>query len=507
MSLAQSHDPFADFDDDFGVSNTSQNQYDEDDFDLDLKDPYLNGRPEANYSTDGLDSLDPFGMDKPSPKKAKPQRSIPQPQPAPRQPAQRQRPVEPSNFQSPPEAVEDVDGESVSIPRIAIHFFAETKATGMSCEAVSRDRRLNRAQCAVRPGGIAGAVAAYQDAPTPQLIIVETTKQGGHILKELEALAEVCSPETKVVVIGQHNDIRLYRELTKNGISDYAVAPLKPLEIIKIIGNIYNDPDTPFVGRTLAFIGARGGTGASTLSHNIGYMLSEQLQANTIIVDYDMSFGTSGLDFNQDPMQGMADALMEPDRLDPVLLDRMLTKCTDKLSLFSAPATLDIEFVEDAEAYEEVTSKVRAVAPFIIMDLPHLWSAWMKRCLINADDVIIVATPDLASLRNTKNIIDLLKSHRPNDKPPRIVLNQADVPGRPEIPVKDFTAALGVAPIVVIPFDPKNFGQASNNGQMLVEVAPEAKASVALQQLVSSITGRAPEVKPKKSMLSNLFKK
>jgi len=76
-----------------------------------------------------------------------------------------------------------------------------------------------------------------------------------------------------------------------------------------------------------------------------------------------------------------------------------------------------------------------------------------------------------------------------------------------EIPVKDFTAALGMAPVVVIPFDPKNFGQASNNGQMLVEVAPEAKASHALQQLVNSITGRVPEVKPKKSMLSNLFKK
>jgi len=233
-----------------------------------------------------------------------------------------------------------------------------------------------------------------------------------------------------VVVIGQQNDIRLYRELVKNGISDYVVAPLKPLEIIRLIGNIYNDPDTPFVGRTLAFIGARGGTGSSTLSHNIAYMLSEQLQANTVIVDYDMSFGTSGLDFNQDPMQGMADALMEPERLDPVLLDRMLTKCTDKLSLFSAPATLDIEFVEDEDAYEEVTTKVRSVAPFIIMDLPHLWSAWMKRCLITADDVVIVATPDLASLRNTKNIIDLLKSHRPNDKPPRIVLNQAEVPGR-----------------------------------------------------------------------------
>jgi len=171
MSRAQAHDPFADFDDDFGVTDAPHTQYDDDDFDLDLKDPFPNGRPKANYSTEGLDSLDPFGMDNQNQKQAKPkpkQQARPNPSPQNQAPqAQRQRPVEPVYNDARSDLLDEDEGNSISIPRIAIHFFAETKATGMACEAVLRDRRLNRAQCVVRPGGIAGAVAAYQESPTP----------------------------------------------------------------------------------------------------------------------------------------------------------------------------------------------------------------------------------------------------------------------------------------------------------------------------------------------------
>ncbi len=59
---------------------------------------------------------------------------------------------------------------------------------------------------------------------------------------------------------------------------------------------------------------------------------------------------------------------------------------------------------------------------------------------------MIVATPDLTSLRNAKNIVELVKSARPNDAPPRLVLNQVGMPKRPEIPAKDFAETMGVEP-------------------------------------------------------------
>lgn len=401
----------------------------------------------------------------------------------------------------------DDDIGAISIPRIAIHFFPDSEESLQACDTASLDRRMTRAQCVVKRGGIYEAIETYRNEPTPSLLFVESSARGRDMLDQLAQLAEVCDVNTKVVVIGQTNDISLYRELIRQGVSEYMVAPVAPLSLIKTVASLFNDPETPFVGRAIAFVGARGGAGSSSIAHNFAYNLSEAMQANTVIVDYDLPFGTAGLDFNQDPLQGMADALNEPDRLDSMLLDRMLTKCADKLSLFSAPATLDQDFVSDPEAFDEVTRKVRSAAPFIVMDLPHVWTPWLKQNLIAADDVIIVATPDLASLRNAKNIIDLLRSARPNDSAPKLILNQTEMPGRPEIPVRDFTAALGIEPCALIPFDAKLFGQASNNGQMIAEIGAGSKALEGLNQLTAAVTGRTPEVKPKKSFLQSLFKK
>ncbi|MDZ4060108.1 MAG: CpaE family protein [Brevundimonas sp.] len=405
----------------------------------------------------------------------------------------------------------------VSVPRIAIHVFAERQDTLAAAERAGQDRRLSRATTQIRVGGVAAAVEAYRHEPTPPLIVVECMKDPQTLLWEVDQLAEVCDAGTKVVVVGATNDILLFRELMRRGVSEYLVAPLQPLQLISAIGGLFADPAQPFVGRSIAFVGARGGTGSSSVAHNTAYAMSERIGANTVIVDYDLPFGTAGLDFNQDPLSGVADALSQPDRLDPVLLDRMMVRCTDKLSLFAAPATLDVDWDISPEAFEEVTTQIRSTAPFVVLDLPHLWSGWMRRTLIAADEVVIVATPDLASLRNAKNMIDLIKQGRPNDAPPRLVLNQVGVPGRPEIPAKDFGAALGVHPSLIIPFEPKVFGAAANNGQMILDAGGKSRAGEAFQTLAQIVSRRelpmiaGPRGKAGKgdgkSMFSGLFKK
>jgi pilus assembly protein CpaE len=395
----------------------------------------------------------------------------------------------------------------VSVPRIAIHVFAERQDTLAAAERAGQDRRLSRATTQIRVGGVAAAVEAYRHEPTPPLIVVECMKDPQTLLWEVDQLAEVCDAGTKVVVVGATNDILLFRELMRRGVSEYLVAPLQPLQLIAAIGGLFADPAQPFVGRSIAFVGARGGTGSSSVAHNTAYAMSERIGANTVIVDYDLPFGTAGLDFNQDPLSGVADALSQPDRLDPTLLDRMMVRCTDRLSLFAAPANLDSDYDISAEAYEEVTQKIRGAAPFVVLDLPHGWNSWTRRMLIASDDLVIVATPDLASLRNTKNMIDLVRLARPNDSPPRLVLNQVGLPGRPEIPIKDFGEALGLAPSIVVPFDAKTFGQAANNGQMIPEVAPKTKVSEGIEQLAQLITRREPPAVQKASLLSGLFRK
>ncbi len=407
-----------------------------------------------------------------------------------------------------PEALPDsAEGAGITIPRISIHLFTLRDDTHVVAQRIASDRRLSRAEVLCREGGLAAAIESYQEEPTPSLIIVETDAPQASILAQMDALSEVCDAGTRVIVLSALNDIRLYRELMGRGVSEYLVTPVQPVQLIRTIGALYADPASPFVGRTLAFVGARGGAGSSTLAHNLSHMISQSMQANTVLVDCDLPFGTAGLDFNQDPAQGLADALRTPDRLDPVLLDRMLARCTERLSLFAAPAVLDQDFDIDATTFEDVSQKIRKLAPYVVMDLPHQWSAWVRRQLLTADDVVIVAVPDLASLRNTKNMVDLIRAARPNDAPPRLILNQVGIPGRPEIPAKDFSAAVGITPSVEVPFDAKLFGDAANNGQMLVEVGAKSKAVEALESMTRIMTGREVAQPKPTSFLSRLLKR
>ncbi len=394
-----------------------------------------------------------------------------------------------------------------TIPRIAIHIFCQTQATADAAERAGRDRRMARTAPVLRPGGLAAAVEYYQNQPTPSLVVVESSDPSDVLLGLLDQMAEVCDPGTKVIVIGSTNDIALYRELMHRGVSEYLVPPLQPLQLISAVTTLYSDPSAPFMGRQVAFVGAKGGVGSSTLAHNFAYALSERMQANTVLVDFALAFGTAGLDFNQDPLQGVANALGQPDRLDPVLLERMMARCSERLSLFAAPATLDDDYDIPTEAYEEVAGKIRTTAPFVVLALPHLWTAWVRRMLLSSDDVVLVSSPDLASLRNAKNLVDLLRQHRPNDAPPRLVLNQVGVQGRPEIPVKDFGDALGLQPALVLPFDPKLFGRAANNGQMIHEVGPTTKAAEGLDHLAELISKREPVQAVKRGGLASLFKR
>jgi pilus assembly protein CpaE len=404
---------------------------------------------------------------------------------------------------SAPPTLAAADGKATEqpVPRITIHAACDRPEISDVVAAIGADRRMARAEISVEHGGIEAAVARFSAHASPNLLIIDTQMQGQAMLRSLDRLAQVIEEGTKVVIIGAVNDIRLFRELMARGVSEYIVPPLQPLDLIRTICGLYVNPDKPFAGRVIGVIGARGGVGASTIAHNLAWSIAERQEVGATLIDLDLSFGTAALDFNQDPQQSIADVLMAPDRVDDVFLERVTTKHTQRLQMLTAPATLEREFELDSSAFEVVIDRVRRTSPFVVLDLPHIWTSWVKQTLLSADDVIIVAAPDLASLRNSKNILDLLKSLRPYDAPPTVALSMVGVPKKPEIPFKDFAEALGAEPIASFAFDPQLYGMAANNGQMIGEVAPQAKSAITIDALAAGLTGRK-VVEAKKASLT-----
>ena len=376
------------------------------------------------------------------------------------------------------------------VPRIAMHAWCETEGVARPVIRAGDDRRMAKVQSRVEPGGIPAAADAYTYAATPNLLIIETRAQPSELMAHLEPLAEVCDPSTKVVVIGHYNDIGLYRELIRSGISEYLVAPVSVADIIGVASSIFVDPDAEPLGRTIAFVGARGGSGSSTICHNTAFAASRLFGTEVVLADLDLPFGTANINFDQDPATGVAEAVATPDRLDDTYLDRLLVKCSENLSLLAAPSMLDKPFDFESDAFTHLMDVAQRGAPTVILDVPHMWSEWTKDVLARADELVIVATPDLTSLRNAKNLVDTLGSLRQTDGPPKLVMNQVGMPKRPEIGVEDFAEPLGIKPSAVIGFDPVLFGNAANNGQMLQEADSKHEASLAIADIAHAITGR-----------------
>ncbi|HXX25913.1 MAG TPA: CtpF protein [Pseudolabrys sp.] len=392
-------------------------------------------------------------------------------------------------------------------PRVSVQAFCETVETAAAVQAASEDRRLGKAHVKIQMGGATAAVEAYRSSPTPNVIILESENRADDILAGLDHLAEVCDSGTRVVVIGRINDVTLYRELTRRGVSEYLIAPVATLDVVRAICGLFSAPDAKPVGRIIAVVGAKGGVGASTIAHNVAFSIARDLALDSVVTDLDLAFGTAGLDYNQDPPQGVADAVFSPDRVDTAFVDRLLSKCTDHLSLLAAPATLDRVYDFGADAFDAILDSLRSSIPCVVLDVPHLWSGWTKRLLIGADDILVVASPDLANLRNAKNLVDLLRTSRPNDRRPLYCLNQVGVPKRPEITPADFAKALEDPPLAVIPFEPQIFGTAANNGQMIAEVSASHKTADMFRQLAQVLTGRAEAKRASGSMLAPLLAK
>ena len=401
----------------------------------------------------------------------------------------------------------DIAATIAPVPRISIQGFCETAEVAQVIDNAANDRRMGKAHVKVHMGGLPAAIEAYRSAPTPNLIVLETLSDRSVMVEQLETLAEFCDAGTKVMVVGHENDIALYRDLTSRGVSDYIVAPIDILGFIAQVSHLYNGPAAETLGRTIAVTGAKGGVGASSIAHNLAWSISRQLESQTVIVDLDLPFGTAGLDFNQDPPQGVADAVFSPERLDTAFVDRLLSRCSATLSILAAPATVERPYDLPEQAFDPTLEILRGTTPCAILDVPHMWTSWSKRVLSPADEVVIVAAPDLANLRNTKTLVDALRAVRANDHPPRVILNMVGVPKRREINLAEFAKAIELEPFGVVPFEPKLFGTAANNGQMIAEVEAGSKIVETIDDLGRQLMGRAVARRTKKALLAPILER
>src|SRR5436190_8608062 len=150
---------------------------------------------------------------------------------------------------------------------------------------------------------------------------------------------------------------------------------------------------------------------------------------------------------------------------------------------------LDKTFDFGERDFEQVVELAQKTTPIVILDIPHIWNAWVRHTLATIDEIVIVAEPDLANLRNAKNLADTIKALRPTETEPLLVINKQGLPRRPEISAAEFATSIECRLLGQLGFDAATFGTAANNGQMIAEIAANNRANEVYRLIGMHVTG------------------
>lgn len=353
----------------------------------------------------------------------------------------------------------------------------------------------------IKNGGIENAIRTLATSHPPKFLFVDLSKSEDP-MEDMNALAEVCEPGTMVIAIGKENDINLYRNLVNSGVQEYLVKPVTTEQIRESIlaaetslrmaseaevQVIENETD-----KLVAVIGMRGGVGASMIASSCAWIIANEINRNTAILDMDIYFGTGALTFDLEPGRGLCDALENPSRIDGLFIERAMIRQSDNLSILGSEASLNDPTYTDPSAMSHLLSELKHNFNYVIMDLPRNMAAEYPLMLSESDEIILVTDLSLAAARDIIRFLALCKTVAP-DTTVRIVLNKLAGPGMVEVNKKDFETSIERSIDWEIPFDPKLMVQVAKAGKPLPQAAKMSKIVKTLKTISSDITGNNAE--------------
>src|SRR5215472_10216935 len=346
--------------------------------------------------------------------------------------------------------------------------------------------QLSFSDATIKTGGIARAIRHLGAERSPENIIVDISGTDMPASR-VHDLAQLCEPGVTVIAIGDRNDIGLYRDLVQAGVSEYVVKPITPQLLAKALApkpaSTQGIPVSRKLGKMVAFVGARGGVGTTTLAISLAWYLADRQKRRVLLLDLDLQNGDCALALNVSPTPGLCEALANPLRIDSVLLERAMAVQGERLFVLSAeePLRADVEF--RAEAVETLVGVLRTQFHYIIVDVPRLSGAPYRRSLDMADIRVIVADQTLRSVRDTVRLQAAL-GERSAAHRNLLVVNRNGEGGRYAMTL-DEMAKVDLHPKIVIPFRPKLSTAAG--------LARRSRFTEAAAALATEISGHLPE--------------
>ncbi|MDH3475276.1 MAG: AAA family ATPase [Rhodospirillales bacterium] len=352
----------------------------------------------------------------------------------------------------------------------------------------------------VRDGDTSDALAFLTEAPAPKVLIVDIGDNSSP-LSAMLSLTTAATEETRLIGIGEINDISLYRELTGAGVTDYLVKPVSE-KALSIALERAEEPlggpaAQPVAGETrkVVVIGARGGVGGSTVAVNLAWLFTEEHGLSATLVDLDLEFGTVALSLDLEPTRGLREALENPARIDSLFVSSATAKVNDKFSVMATEENLAGEIAFASDAIEVLFETLGKTNDCIVVDLPRPSFGIRHQTLAAATHVVLVTELGLSGLRDTIRLLGNIEEAAPKAKV--IIVGNHGGSDQQAMRLPDFQKALGRKVDLIVPDEPKAFNEAANTGKPVVQFAARSKAAKALQKLGADIMGKKVKSKGK----------
>jgi len=360
----------------------------------------------------------------------------------------------------------------------------------------------------ISKGGIEEATGYMLHDPSSKTVIVDLSGTA-EPLQALDRFAESCLPNTRVIAIGDVNDIHFYRALRGAGVAEYLVKPITA-EALRAALTVpvapAEAPAAPAAQKvdceTIAIVGARGGVGATMIAVSLAWLSSEKTRRKTVLTDLDLSCGAASLALDVESGHGLSEALANPDRIDAMLLAVAAARVGDHLHLLSSEQALDNSLTIQPDAIEKLSKGLRQGFQRVIFDVPRSDPAMLKQVLGQATTIVIVTDFSIAGVRDTGRLFALAQKLAPGAR--RLVVGNRIGTGRKgDLTRAEIEKALGLTMACVIPEDPVAVPQAINSGKPVPASAPSSPVMAALRELVTQVDGESQAAR--RGLLSRLL--
>jgi pilus assembly protein CpaE len=341
------------------------------------------------------------------------------------------------------------------------------------------------------PAGYGEAARAVQRNEVDIVVIDEVAGDPAAVVEQLDAAA----PDVPVIVLLPEDQSALAQACILAGARAYLFRPMEPSDLVESVQRIYEKEDrrrrksnpnmSTKAGRIISVHGPKGGVGTTTIAVNLAVALAQQTGRRVALMDGSLLSGDVGVALNIAHENSIADVVAHLRELDADLLNDTLVKHPTGIWVLPSPSELERAEVIGGAETSAVLAALRAHFDIVVVDTASRPDEHLLAALDLSDMVLVVCTPEIASLKNAARFLALAHELGYGDEKLKLTINRLSSAG--SIPLKDIEANLRHKMAFGLPSDGIPVLEALNAGEPVVIMRPQTRIARELRDVATDL--------------------